>query len=386
MPLPILVALMFSLVAPGLAAPGSPTTTPVQAGLEPPSVTAQGVYSYDLATGIVLYEQNADERMQIGSTVKVATALVAVANADTSEEVLTRDTDTVDITIYSNMGLVSGDTLTLGTLLYGLLLPSGNDAAHAIARHVGYTLCDCDNDNAAIDAFVQAMNDYAANLGLQNTWFTRPDGLDAAGAYSSAHDIAILFGELMKDDYLAGIVAEPAYSFDSIGSPPNHYERGTTNLMLGQMGVIGGKTGTTEAAGACVVLARSMNGGSSTIITSILGSDVAYDENSIIVEGSDKRWDDARAIFTAMDEQYAWIVPGTEGTFPGLSEEMAVWQVGFNGDPVVPYPREGVETGYQLVLDSADSGTVDLFYDQQLAGSLPVQVTSASTGPDGQDA
>jgi hypothetical protein len=128
-----------------------------------------------------------------------------------------------------------------------------------------------------------------------------------------------------------------------------------------------------------------MNGGSSTVIASVLGSDVAYDENSIIVEGSDKRWDDARAIFTAMDEQYTWIVPGSEGTFPGLSEEMAVWQAGFDGDPVVPYPREGVETGYQLVLDNADSGTVDLFYDQQLAGSLPVKITSATTATDGQD-
>ncbi len=382
--LTISIILLLSLALPGMAAPTSTTTPQSQAGLEPPPVTAESVYSYDLTTGIVLYELNANERIQIGSTVKVATALVAVANASTSEEVQTLESDTVDVTLYSNMGLVGGDTLTLGTLLYGLLLPSGNDAAHAIARYVGYKLCDCESDNAAIDAFVQAMNDYAANLGLENTWFTRPDGLDAAGAYSSAHDIAILFGELMQNEYLADIVSQPAYSFYSIGPGATHYEKSTTNLLLGQLGVVGGKTGTTDAAGACVVLAREMNGGTNMVITSVLGSDVEYDENSIIVDGSDKRWDDTRAIFSAMDEQYAWLVPGSDGTFPGLPDEMAVWQVDFEGEAIVPYPREAVETGYQLVIDNTGAGTVDLYYDQILAGSLPVSARTASARIPGQ--
>ncbi|HYI25058.1 MAG TPA: hypothetical protein VD767_06565, partial [Thermomicrobiales bacterium] len=284
-------------------------------------------------------------------------------------------------TMYSNMELVGGDTLTLGTLLYGLLLPSGNDAAHAIARYVGYKLCECDNDDAAMGAFVQAMNDLASSLGLQNTWFTRPDGLDARGAYSTAHDIAILFGELMKDEYLANIVAQPAYAFNSVGSPSTRYESGTTNQLLGQFGVVGGKTGTTDAAGACVVLAREVNGGTNTVITAVLGSDVEYDENSFIVDGSDKRWDDTRAIFAAMDEQFAWVVPGTEGTFPGLSEEMAVWQVGLDGQPIIPYPTDGVETAYQLVLESAQQGSLRLFFDQELVGNLPVASNSAAAEP-----
>lgn len=383
--LPITFVLLGLVGWPVAAAPGNTATTPVSAHLEPPAVTAQGVYAYDLATGIVLYEKNPDERMQIGSTVKVATALVVVANAETSEEVLIQEDDTVDITVFSNMQLQAGDTLTVGTLLYGLLLPSGNDGALALARHVGSKMCGCDDRDLAINEFVQAMNDYAAGLGLENTRFSRPDGIDSENAYSSARDIAILFGELMRNEYLAGIVAEPAYQFVSAGPERRTYQSGTTNQLLGQMGVVGGKTGTTEAAGGCVILAREVNGGSNTVITAVLGSDVQYDENSIIVEGSDRRWDDARAIFGAMDEQYAWVVPGSEGTFPGLSEEMAVWQVQFASAPTIPYPRSGVETAYQLVLGDTgvegESGAVRLYYDQAQVGSVPVSSISAAGDP-----
>ena len=78
--------------------------------------------------------------------------------------------------------------------------------------------------------------------------------------------------------------------------------------------------------------------------------------DNAIVEGSDKRWDEARAVFAAMDEQFAWVAPGAEGTFPGLSEEMAVWQVEFNNPPAVPYPASGVKAAYQLVLDPPGEG------------------------------
>ena len=318
--------------------------------------------------------------MQIGSTVKVATALVVMKHGNPADEVLIDELDTVDITVYSNMQLQAGDTLTVGTLLYGLLLPSGNDGALALARHVGSQLCGCEDRNDAVGAFVQAMNDYAAELGLENTKFTNPGGIDAENTYSSARDIAILFGELMQNERLAGIVAEPAYSFFSAGPENRNYQESTTNRLLGQLGVIGGKTGTTGEAGACVVLARQMNGGASTVITAVLGSDVAYQDN-MIVEGSDLRWDDARAIFGAMDQQFAWVTPGAEGTFPGLAEEMAVWQVQFNNPPTIPYPTSGATAAYQLILDGSgagdESGMVRLFYDQQQVGNVPVYASSA---------
>jgi len=375
--IPSIIALLLAFVVlPGAASPGLPATVPVASYVAPPDVSAESVYAFDMTTGIVLYEKNPDERMQIGSTVKVATALVVMKYGNTEDQVKIIKEDTVDITVYSNMQLQEGDTLTVGTLLYGLLLPSGNDGALALARHVGEQMCGCDDRNDAVGAFVQAMNDYAKELGLENTRFTNPSGIDAEQTYSSARDIAILFAELMKNEKLAGIVAEPAYSFYSAGPERRNYQAQTTNQLLGQLGVVGGKTGTTGEAGACVVLARQINGGANTVITAILGSDVTY-EGDVIVEGSDKRWDEARAIFGAMDEQFAWVTPGTEGTFPGLAEEMAVWQVEFLNPPAVPYPKSGVEAAYQLVLGEpgeagSEGGSVRLYYDQEQVGSVPV--------------
>ena len=358
--------------------------TPV-AALEPPTMTADSVYSYDLDTGIVLYAKDADARHQVGSTVKVVTALTVLAHADPAEEVLTDQSDLVDITVYSNMQLQANDTLTVGTLLYGLLLPSGNDGARALARHVGLDLCGCDDPDQARAAFVQAMNDYVAEQGLTNTHFENPDGIDHDSAYSSAHDMAILFGELMKNERLAGIVAEPAYSFQSVGDPPQSYTGATTNQLLGTNGVIAGKTGTTPEAGACVVLAREVAGGEATVITAILGADIEYGADGIPVAGSDQRWNDANALFGAMDRQFAWVEPGEDGTFPGLDEEMAVWQVELAGSQLIPYPSEGVEATYQLVLgDGGSGGRVDLYFDAQQVGSVPVESVAAGGERNGQ--
>lgn len=366
-----------------VGAPGSIEAMVPSVAIASPDVTAQSVFSFDMASGITLYEKNPDDRMQIGSTVKVATALVVMQHGDPADEVLIDESDTVDITVYSNMQLQAGDTLTVGTLLYGLLIPSGNDGAMALARHVGLDLCECDDANDARGAFVQTMNDYAAELGLENSRFTNASGIDAENTYSSARDIAILFRELMRNERLAGIVAEPAYQFTSAGSERRTYSSDTTNDLLGQLGVTGGKTGSTEEAGGCVVLARQVNGGSNTVITAVLGADLAY-QDSVIVEGSDERWNDARTIFGAMDEQFAWVTPGAEGTFPGLAEEMAVWQVQFNDPPTIPYPSTGATASYQLVLRGepeadAEGGAVRLYYDQEQVGSVPVYYTTAQS-------
>lgn len=383
--LPLLVTLALGLagVVPATGAPGRQAPADRTAAVAAPDVTAQGVFSFDLASGITLYEKNPDEQMQIGSTVKVATALVVMKHGDPADEVLIEESDTVDITVYSNMQLEAGDTLTVGTLLYGLLVPSGSDGASALARHVGLDLCGCDNADDALDAFVGAMNDYATELGLENTLFTNPSGIDAENTYSTARDIAVMFGELMKNERLAGIVAEPAYQFTSAGPEARNYSSSTTNELLGQLGVVGGKTGSTEAAGACVVLAREVNGGSNTVITAVLGADLEY-QDSVIVEGSDERWNDARTIFETMDEQFAWVTPGAEGTFPGLAEEMAVWQVQFNDPPTIPYPTSGATAAYQLVLSGegadAEGGAVRLYFDQQQVGSVPVYYTVAQAG------
>lgn len=377
----LLAVLIVCLIgaAPVASAPSFTDRTVPSRAVDPPAVSAQGVFSFDLATGVILYEKNSTERMQVGSTVKIATALVVMKYGNLEDEVPIIEWDEVDITQYSNMQLVAGDTLTVTTLLYGLLLPSGNDGANALARHVGSQISGSDDPATATTAFVQAMNDLAAELGLENTRFANPVGLDDDDSYSSAQDIAILFGELMKDPKLAAIVREPAYSFNSVGAQPRQYQSETTNQLLGQRGVIGGKTGTTSVAGGCVVLAREVNNGASTVITAVLGSDVTYDAEGKVSQ--DARWDDAAAILDDMDARFTWVVPGADGTFPGLAEEMAVWGVEFRDPLPVPVPSGAsggdAEMAYQLVLGppvaaGEQCGTVRLLVGGSTVGAVPI--------------
>lgn len=384
----VLITLLVSLSSAGVvtAAPSATGDARHARAIDPPSVSARAVFAFDLASGVVLYEKNPKERMQVGSTVKIATALAVIKHGNLADEVPIVESDLVDIETYSNMQLTAGDTLTVGTLLYGLLVPSGNDGADALARHVGSQISGSDDLDTATGAFVQAMNDLAAELGLKNTRFANPSGIDQPNSYSSAQDIAILFGELMKDPKLAAIVAEPAYSFYSVGSQPRQYQGQTTNQLLGKQGVIGGKTGTTAAAGGGVVLARQMNDGSNTVITAVIGADVTYDDANNVVE--DVRWDDAGEILADMDARFAWVVPGAEGTFPGLAEEMTAWQVQFKEPPIVPVSTgENTPTTYQLVLGPKGEagelcGSVQLLVEGSAVGSIPVyQMGAQATIP-----
>lgn len=351
---------------------------PASAAIQVPDVTAQGVYAFDANTGIKLFGKNENERMPIGSTVKIVTALVTMKYAELDQEVTIVEGDLVDIAVDSNMNLQTGDTLTVSQLLYGLLIPSGSDGANALARHVGQIISGSDDPIAQYDAFVGAMNSYVADLGLENSRFTNPHGLDAPNSYSSARDIAVLGSLLMKDEFLAGIVKEPGYSFVSVGPEARPYQGGSTNSLLGESGVVGVKTGSTEEAGGCVVLARQVNSGGSLVITAVLGADLAYDDAGKIT--TDQRWDDATQLFQYMDASFAWLPLNDSETFANLPTELQVWGVSVKGNPAIPVTTgDATQTRYQLALAPDGGGTIDIYYDQDRVGSLPLEPASAAT-------
>lgn len=365
----VLVAFLVSIAAPAM---------PASAALQVPDVTANGVYAFDLNTGIELFAKNEHERMPIGSVVKVVTALVVVEHAELDEEVVIVEEDLVDNPAYSNMQLRAGDTLTVSQLLYGLLIPSGSDGADALARHVGGIITGSEDPIAQMDAFVAEMNTFVAEAGLENTRFTNPHGIDAQNSFSSAYDIAILSGMLMQNEFLSSVVGEPGYSFVSVGPESRQYEAATTNQLLGQSGVVGVKTGSTEQAGGCVVLARQVNNGNSMVITSVLGSDLTYDANSTI--DVDERWNDATRLFQFMDANFAWVSLEEDSTFANLPTELAVWNVQVAGSPTIPVTTgDGSRTSYQLALNPDGGGTIEIYFDDARVGSLPLESANASS-------
>lgn len=212
-----------------------------------PGVSAQSALVLEKESGRVLYQKNSDSRLPMASTTKIMTAIVAIEQGDTSAEV--EITDTAAGIEGSSMYLEAGEKMTLEELLYGLMLSSGNDAAVAIAEHFGGN-----------DAFVELMNQKAAEIGAKNTHFSNPNGLPDDTHYSTAYDMALLAAYGLKNPKFAEIVATKSYQISGEGKA---YPRTLTNhnkLLRMCEGCIGVKTGFTKAAGRCLVSACKRDG------------------------------------------------------------------------------------------------------------------------------
>ncbi len=351
----------------------------------PPEVSATAAFVRDVSAGVDLYDLNADERLAAGSTIKIATALVVRANLDLDDEIQIVESDPV-AEGYSTMSLLVGDTLTVEQLLIGLLLPSGGDAAQALARHVGADLLDEDplsvDAGVAIERFVDEMNNLSAELALENTRFVNPDGRDADDQFTSARDLATIATTLMDDDALREIVAMPDYDFVSPGG--NQYAKLNTNELLADPGVIGIKTGSESQAGACLILANEFGG--NEVITVILGSDLEYDD----VTGEktiDGRYDDARAILASLETDYRWVALDDPSAVPGLEAALFAWQVTLKDGPelVVPAGRDEDLT-FRIRLGAPGApdqvvGRVLFFVGSAQVGDRPLyQAALAGTG------
>jgi len=343
-----------------------------------PAVSAEAIYVMDATSGIPLYSKNPDERRPIGSVVKIMTALVTlkyVENPD-QERVKIIESDPVEPG-YSTMNLQVGDTLTVTQLLYGLMLPSGGDAANALCRHVGGIISGVtEHPGIACESFVNQMNAYAAELGLDNSRFTNADGRDATNAYSSAQDVYVMTEAMSRDDKLMSIIQNPAYRFNSVGPENREYVADSTLNTHLTNGVVGGKTGSEIQAGGNVSVVREVNGGTNRVIIVVMGATLEYDEN--MMPTVDTRWDDVNAIISAMDSQFTWTDPSQAGVIPGLSEQMMVWDVRLQNPPAIPVPSgAGVNIAFQmqvgpLVETGEPAGTLHLFFGDTPVGDLPL--------------
>lgn len=375
----------------GLAAmPRASFAQTIESPIAPPDVTAKALYVWDETAGMPLYSRNADDHLAVGSIVKLMTALTVLHHVDDLTTIYTATTDDEVEPPYTEMNLVAGDQVEVGLLLYGMLIPSGNDAARCLARNVGIQLSGTDNARIATQAFMDEMNRYAAELGLDNSRFITPDGTDAPAAYSSAEDVCLMMRLALKSDKLRSIMKEPAALFYSSNNAdngkPREYSIANTNHFLNGMispnpGIIAGKTGTEVSAGANIVVARQV--GNNIVIITLVGSGHSYGDEQTGAGAYDYRYDDATAIISAMDTQFTWATPDADGILPGLSTEMLVWDVALQNPPAIPVPLNMPEStlGYQLQLESPgdnDSvGSLLLYYGATEVGSLPLYAAGA---------
>lgn len=221
------------------------------------STSATCAVLMDADSGRVLYAQNENTQKSIASTTKIITALVAIENGQLTD--LIKVSAQAANTEGSSMYLKAGEKLTLETLLYGLMLSSGNDAAVAIAQGVG----------GSTDKFVKMMNKKAKELGMTNSSFANPNGLDDDNHFSTARDMAVLACAAMNNEILARIVSTRTITIGG-RTMTNH------NKLLNYVdGCVGLKTGYTDAAGRTLVTCVSRNGQRLVAVTLKDGNDWA---------------------------------------------------------------------------------------------------------------
>ncbi len=212
------------------------------------SISAQSAVLICAESGEILFERNADKQLSMASTTKIMTSLLALeAGTPNREIVVTEEMVSVEGT---SMGLVAGDSVSLIELVYGMLLQSGNDAANTVAYVIG----------GNPEGFADMMNARADKIGMKNTNFVTASGLDDDEHYSTAHDMALLAAECLKNPEFAAICSQKTAKL-TYGNPP--YARTLTNhnrLLWSYPDSIGVKTGFTKKSGRCLVSAAKRGG------------------------------------------------------------------------------------------------------------------------------
>jgi serine-type D-Ala-D-Ala carboxypeptidase (penicillin-binding protein 5/6) len=243
--------------------------TPSPAAPTAPKLRARAALLGTAATGQVLFAKQPDRRQPIASVTKLMTALVTVSNRSL-DHVVTVAADATGQT-GSILGLVAGERVTVRNLLYALLLQSANDAAVALADDVG----------GSSSAFVEMMNAKAARLGMRDTNFRSPNGLDDRG-YSTAADVADLTRAVLDRAALRTVMAAKVHTIPNADGPARVVQNRDALLWL-YPGAIAGKTGFTTAAGFCLVAAAQRSG--RQLVAVVLGdpSDITFDEAATLL-------------------------------------------------------------------------------------------------------
>ncbi len=242
---------------------------PVSKNLPPPQLFARAILVKDLGTETTLYQKDTNVPLPIASTTKIMTALVASEYFKPSSPLTVHDGAGIT---GARVGLVIGESLSFRSMLYGMLLSSGNDAAYAIAE----------NYPGGVLGFVSAMNKKVSDLNLRNTHFDNPAGFDSPRHFSSAQDLAKITQEALKNYQLARIFATKETNIISLDKKYTHQLRNLNRLLSQVKGVLGVKTGFSQ--GAKENLVTLVDRDSHQILTVVLGSNDRFGETTSLIE------------------------------------------------------------------------------------------------------
>lgn len=245
---------------------------------KPPTLSADAAILIDSKTGAILYEKNAFQQMDPASLTKMMTALLTIEHGHLDRTV--QVSRLADSTIGSSLHIRAGQRYTVSDLLRGLLLRSGNDAAVALAEA----------NAGSVGRFVADMNRKAQAIGAFNTVFENPNGLTAPGHYSSAYDLSLIARTALKNPVFREIVGSHEMKIEERSRGQQRTIHSTNQLLYGFPGADGVKTGTTNAAGRCLVGSATRDG--RQLVAVVLKSGNRYGDASRLLNWGFRYWRD----------------------------------------------------------------------------------------------
>ncbi|MGX9705892.1 D-alanyl-D-alanine carboxypeptidase family protein [Laceyella tengchongensis] len=322
--------------------------------------SAQAAICVDTASGRVLFEKNADREMLIASLTKIMTAIVAIENGKL-DELVTVGPRAVGVE-GSSIYLKQGEKIPLRTLLYGLMLRSGNDAAVAIAEHVG----------GSIEGFVYMMNEKAEYLGLSHTHFVNPHGLDAEGHYSSARDLAVLTSYALQNSVFQEIVKTEVKTVPWPGEKWHRKFYNKNKMLRLYKWADGVKTGFTKKARRTLVSSATKDGHQLVTVTLNDGDD--WRDSMSMLEYGFQHYDlvpilrkgqvISKEAHLMAEEKRFDIIAGASFSYPLTDQEKGQVVV----EPVISFPLKMVKHNHQQV------GSARIFLREEQIGAIPLVV------------
>ena len=314
------------------------------------AVSAKRACVLDAVSGRVLYEKNPDERSLIASTTKIMTALIVCEQCNVLDR-MRIPKEAVGIE-GSSMYLREGEGLTLQELLYGLMLSSGNDAAVALAIYCGGT----------VEGFAELMNDKARNLGLGNTHFENPNGLDSPGHYSTARDLAVLASYAMENPIFRKTVSTKSLKMG---------QRCLTNhnkLLWRVEGADGVKTGYTRAAGRILVSSATRN--NRRILAVSIDAPDDWNDHASLLEAGFSRYRIRQIVRKGQYVDTLEVAGGRNQQVRVLAAEDFSYALAPEEQPRLMLPGPGFV--YAPAVEGADAGVAYVLVAGKAVGKIPV--------------
>ncbi|GER88739.1 hypothetical protein KDW_29010 [Dictyobacter vulcani] len=329
--------------------PAPEPTHPVNPGqVEPPNnghpappVLAYSAYLLDAGTGKTLYAFNPTARIPMMSTTKMMTALLTIEKGNLDRQVTINSAISRDLNELSAdssvMGVKPGETYSIRELMYGLLLVSGNDAAIVIA----------DADAGSVPAFVNQMNQRAQQLGMKDTHFRNPHGLQEDGHYSSAHDLAVLGAKVFSDPQIHQISSTKELHLSATKQHAEHFLENGNQFLFWYPGVDGGKTGWDAASNFLQVISCTRNN------RHLIG----------VVMHTVDWWTDMRSLMNWGFSDFTWISPREINANVHPIPFAAVWTY-FHSDQRTRTISMGKDGRYYVFTQYIISGPIMAYFDK----------------------